>query len=335
LSKGNIEHEEEEKEMFDVKKIIEEITSKKEIKNVSFAGVGGSLASNYAAFYYLTREAKQLTTSYTSANEFVHDTPTCVGENSIVVISSRGGNTAETVEAGRVAKKLGATVIGLTHEEGVNGISEVSDYTIVFEDGDDVAFEVGKPAYTMKIAYETLHAVEGNDKYEAMVAAMNKMNELVPAAKKAVVPEAIKFSINYKDDNVIYTMGSGTSWSAAQQQTICILMEMQWINSAVIHTGEFFHGPFEITDPNTAFLLLKSTGKTKPLDERAITFLDQYNHHHTVVDLEKYGAKELGEVSEYFDYDFHTALLDVFNHLLADMRDHPLSKRKYMWKYKY
>ena len=130
-------------------------------------------------------------------------------------------------------------------------------------------------------------------------------------------------------------MGSGTAWSAAQQETICILMEMQWINSAVIHTGEYFHGPFEITDPDTAFLLLKSTGKTKALDERAIRFLDQYNHHHTVIDLEKYGSHELGEVSEYYDYDFHTALLDVFNHLLADMRDHPLSKRKYMWKYKY
>ena len=68
---------------------------------------------------------------------------------------------------------------------------------------------------------------------------------MIPAAEKSIVPEAIKFSINYKDDKVIYTMGSGTAWSAAQQQQICIFMEMQWINSAVIHTGEFFHGPFE------------------------------------------------------------------------------------------
>lgn len=67
-----------------------------------------------------------------------------------------------------------------------------------------------------------------------------KNDTLVPAAEKAIIPEAIQFSINYKNDNIIYTMGSGTAWSAAQQQQICILMEMQWINSAVIHTGEFF-----------------------------------------------------------------------------------------------
>lgn len=321
--------------MFDVKKMIEEITSKKEIKNISFTGVGGSLACFYAPYYYVSREAKNVTTSYTSSNEFVHDTPSCVGENSIVVISSRGGNTAETVEAGRVAKKLGATVIGMTHEEGDNGIHQVSDYVILFKDLSEDVYEVSKTGYILKIAVETLHQVEGTGKYELMNDAMKKMNTLIPAAEKAIIPEAIKFSIDYKNDNIIYTMGSGTAWSAAQQQQICILMEMQWINSAVIHTGEFFHGPFEITDPDTAFLLLKSTGKTKPLDERAISFLGQYNHHFTVIDAEKYGMNDLGEVSEYFDYDFHTAMLGVFNNLLADMRNHPLSKRKYMWKYKY
>ena len=130
-------------------------------------------------------------------------------------------------------------------------------------------------------------------------------------------------------------MATGANYNVAYTTTTCILMECQWIHSNPIHSGEFFHGPFEITNPDTAFLLLKSTGKTKPLDERAISFLSQYNHHFTVIDAEKYGMNELGEVSEYFDYDFHTAMLGVFNHLLADMRDHPLSKRKYMWKYQY
>ena len=298
--------------MFDVKKMVEEIVSKKEIKNISFTGVGGSLACFYAPYYYVMREAKNITTSYTSSNEFVHDTPSCVGENSIVVISSRGGNTAETVEAGRVAKKLGATVVGMTHEDEDNGIKEVSDYVILFKDLSEDVYEVSKTGYILKIAMETLHQVEGSGQYEAMCDAMKKMNTLIPSAEKAIVPEAIKFSIDYKNDKIIYTMGSGTAWSAAQQQQICIFMEMQWINSAVIHTGEFFHGPFEITDPDTAFLLLKSTGKTQPLDERAINFLNDYNHHLTVIDPEKYGLKDLGEVSEYFDYDFHTAMLGVF-----------------------
>ncbi|MFV0394328.1 MAG: SIS domain-containing protein, partial [Coprobacillaceae bacterium] len=68
---------------------------------------------------------------------------------------------------------------------------------------------------------------------------------------------------------------------------------------------------------------------------RAIGFINQYNHHITVIDGEKFGMKELGEVSGYFDALFYSEMLGVYNELLANMRNHPLSKRKYMWKYNY
>lgn len=320
--------------MFDVKKMIQEVCAKKEINNLSFAGCGGSLACFYAPAYYIQREARTISTCYVTSNEFVYDTPMMIDEHSIVVVASRRGNTAETIEAARVAKGLGATVVGLAYEKDTI-MEEVVDYTIHFSDDEDAAFEVGKAAYALKIAYELVHEVEGNASYEAMASAMKKMNVIVPAAKTAIIPEAIEFSIQYKDDDIIYTMGSGCAWAAAQQQTICIFMEMQWINSSVIHTGEFFHGPFEITNPDTAYLLLKSTGKSQALDERAITFLSKFNHHLHIIDGEQYGMKELGEVSGYFDAMFYTEMLDVYNHLLADMRDHSLDKRKYMWKYTY
>lgn len=324
----------------DIKSIISEITAKKDITNISFAGCGGSLVCFHAPNYYVQHESKKLSTSYTSANEFVHDTPACVGPNSIVVVASRRGNTAETVEAAKVARSLGATVIALVlrhdDEAGKTPLEEAADYTVLFWDGPGVSFHEDKGAYALKIAYELVNALEHNTaKYEAMTAGMDKMDAILSAAKEAIVPEAVKFSIGYKDDKVIYTMGSGTAWGAAHQEAICIFMEMQWINSSVIHTGEFFHGPFEITDPDTAYLLLKSTGKTRPVDDRAIRFLNMHNRHLTVIDGMDYGMGQLGEVSEYFDASFNTAMLGVFNKLLADMREHPLSKRKYMWKYNY
>ncbi len=168
-----------------------------------------------------------------------------------------------------------------------------------------------------------------------MVAAMSKMNTIIPQAREAIVPEAIKFSINYAKNDVIYTIGSGTAWGAAHQESICIFMEMQWINSSAIHSDEFFNGPFEITEPDTAFLLLKSTGFTREVDERTLAFLGKFSEHTTVIDGYDYGMKELGEVSGYFDHSFYSEILGVYNHLLADRRQHPLSWRKYMWKYNY
>lgn len=323
--------------MYDVKKTIEEITSEKEINNVSFTGCGGSLACFYAPYYYLTREAAKISTNYGNANEFSHDWPKNVGPNSIVVCASRRGNTAQTVEAAKKAKELGATVIALQLETDTP-LEKIADYTIQFKDTgvDGALYEESKSAYALAIAYETLYAVEKNEEtYEAMKSAMKKMNEIVPDARIKIVPDAVKFSIDYAKNDIIYTMGSGTAWAAAQQQTICIFMEMQWINSSVIHSDEFFNGPFEITEPDTAYLFLKSTGRTRDVDERALRFLSKYNNHTTVIDGWDYGMKEMGEVSEYYDHSFYSEILDVYNNLLADRRQHPLSWRKYMWKFNY
>jgi fructoselysine-6-P-deglycase FrlB-like protein len=323
--------------MYDVKKTISEILAEKTITNVSFTGCGGSLACFYAPYYFITRESAVLSANYGNANEFSHDTPKNVNEHSIVVCASRRGDTKQTVEAAQKAKALGATVIALQLEKDTP-LEAAADYTIQFKDtgADGALYEESKSAYALAIAYEIVHQLEGNDEvYNAMVNAMNSMNKIVPQALVDVVPDAVKFSVDYNNNDIIYTMGSGTAWAAAQQQTICIFMEMQWINSSVIHSDEFFNGPFEITEKDTAFLLLKSTGRTREVDERAIAFLNKFNAHTTIIDGYDYGMKELGEVSEYFDHSFYSELLGVYNHLLADRRQHPLSWRKYMWKFNY
>ncbi len=323
--------------MYDVKKTISEILAEKTITNVSFTGCGGSLACFYAPYYFITRESAVLSANYGNANEFSHDTPKNVNEHSIVVCASRRGDTKQTVEAAQKAKALGATVIALQLEKDTP-LEAAADYTIQFKDtgADGALYEESKSAYALAIAYEIVHQLEGNDEvYNAMVNAMNSMNKIVPQALVDVVPDAVKFSVDYNNNDIIYTMGSGTAWAAAQQQTICIFMEMQWINSSVIHSDEFFNGPFEITEKDTAYLLLKSTGRTREVDERAIAFLNKFNAHTTIIDGYDYGMKELGEVSEYFDHSFYSELLGVYNHLLADRRQHPLSWRKYMWKFNY
>ena len=130
-------------------------------------------------------------------------------------------------------------------------------------------------------------------------------------------------------------MGSGPCWGSAHQESICIFMEMQWINSSVIHSGEYFHGPFEITDKNTAFLMMKATGRTRELDDRALNFINKFNNRCMVIDGLDYGMGELGWCSEYLDPLFYNNVIGVFNNLLADARKHPLTVRRYMWKFPY
>lgn len=68
-----------------------------------------------AGKYFLDCEAKKLAVGYVTSNEFVHATPNALGKNSVVILASQQGNTAETVEAARIARQKGAATIGLVY----------------------------------------------------------------------------------------------------------------------------------------------------------------------------------------------------------------------------
>ena len=116
-----------------------------------------------------------------------------------------------------------------------------------------------------------------------------------------------------------------------------MLMEMQWIHSGNCHSGEFFHGPFEIVEKDVPFLLLMNDGRTRAVDSRALTFLHRFQAKTTVIDAKDYGLSSVidGSVATFFNPLLHTAVYRVFEEELANVREHPLTKRRYMWKLEY
>ena len=111
--------------------IIRDILSKQHIERVWFVGCGGSLTGFWPGKYFLDCEAKKLAVGYVTSNEFVHATPNALGKNSVVILASQQGNTAETVEAARIARQKGAATIGLVYTPGTP-LCEHSDYTIEY-----------------------------------------------------------------------------------------------------------------------------------------------------------------------------------------------------------
>jgi fructoselysine-6-P-deglycase FrlB-like protein len=57
---------------------------------------------------------------------------------------------------------------------------------------------------------------------------------------------------------------------------------------------------------------------------------------YTIIDVKDYGINVLdNEVVEFFSPLLLTAVVDVYNQNLAQVRKHPLSTRRYMWKVAY
>lgn len=93
--------------------------------------------------------------------------------------------------------------------------------------------------FCLQLAAEILNQYEGYEHYEDMMTGFAKIFDLIEDAVSFVVPSAKKFAENYKDAPVIYVMSSGATHMVAYSFSICLLMEMQWINSGSFHDGEF------------------------------------------------------------------------------------------------
>ncbi|MED1471643.1 SIS domain-containing protein [Bacillus salipaludis] len=317
--------------------IISQIKEKQpEVKSVFFVGCGASKAELYPAKYFLEANAKQLRTSLYTANEFNYATPVSVDETSIVITCSLGGTTPETVEATSKAKELGAHVIAVTYAKD-SAITTDADYIVYHGWAENYAAKMEKMTKVLGLAVEILNQFEGYEYYNKMQDGFAKIYDLIENAVSSVLPQAKAFADAYKDEEVIYVMSSGATHEVAYSFSICLLMEMQWINSGTFHDGEFFHGPFEIVDKGVPFLLLMNDGRTRAMDSRALEFLNRFDAKTTVVDAKDFGLGSAiaSEVVDYFNPMLISGVLRVYAEQLSIVRNHPLTKRRYMWKLEY
>ena len=322
-----------------MKNIVEEILkAKKEaggIREVYFVACGGSLGAFYPAKVFLETEGVKLKTGWYNSNEFVHNIPKSFGENTVLILASHKGNTPETVKAAELGKERGATVIALTWIPE-SPITKFADYVVEYSFGEDKDIGEEKTMQGLLLAVEILKQTEGYENYDKFMDGVSKIDLIVKKACKLVRRRAEAFAEQYKNDSVIYTIGSGAGYGAAYMECICIFMEMQSIHSNAIHAGEYFHGPFEITDREIPFILQLSEGKTRALDERALAFLEKYGKRIEVLDAKELGLSTIDSaVVDYFNHSLYNNVYVVYNQALAAKRQHPLTTRRYMWKVSY
>lgn len=257
-------------------------------------------------------------------------------EKLIVITCSLGGTTPETVAASKLAMEKGAAVIAITNN-GNSPLAKACHYLVVHDWEGSYSAKMDKMNKALLVAIEILNQYEGFETYDTMIKANQDIYQIIDEAVQSVLPQAKAFAESYKDDEVIYVMSSGATHKVAYSFSICLLMEMQWMNSGSFHDGEFFHGPFEITDKDVPFILLMNDGRTRAMDSRALTFLERFDAKTTVIDAKDFGLGSLltGGVAEYYSPMVISAVLRIYAEQLAIVRNHPLTKRRYMWKLEY
>lgn len=305
-----------------------------EVKNFYFVACGGSMASLSLADYFIDKEVDIPTRVYTS-NEFIHRAPKALGKNSVVILRSHSGDTPETVKAAQIAKEMGAVTIALTMVTD-SPLWKAVDYPVLYSYGPQVNAYDNDYGVFNRLLFGILNAVNPDEKYGRVLSKLGGLQELFDLNRKNTLEDARAFGRDYKREKLIYTMGSGAYYPQAYSFAVCLLMEMLWINSSAIHSGEYFHGPFEITDDNVPFLIIKGLGASRALDERAIAFAEKYSDRVVILDVEKLDFPGIDEdLHQYFGPLVSNVVLRQYAQELADQTGHPLSVRRYMWRMEY
>lgn len=307
--------------------------------HIFFVACGGSLSIMHPAKFMLDQASASLPSDVYNAAEFIARAPRRLTPDSLVILCSMTGTTKETVEATDFARKAGATTVVLTTEP-TSPLGKAGDHVIGFE----APYTTGTPIDAKDSNYARIYqlvlglarAFDGSDRMESLLASLGNLQSAIDKAHETFAPMFADFAPRMADKDCIYTMASGANYGAAYSFSICVLMEMQWINSQAIQANEFFHGPFEVLDKQRAFILFKGLDSTRPLEERAENFLFRFGSQENimVLDAEKLDLSGIDEALRgnlvpliFFD------TLWRFAYKIADLRDHEmLEARRYMKK---
>lgn len=304
----------------------------KALRAVYWVACGGSEYSVNAGKYIMQSEAKTITTGRFNSNLFVHAAPSLLDETCLVVVCTLKG-TAETIEALKTARNAGAYTIALTGDE-TTPMAKEADVAIPYAGfgtmGDSTALSV-------KIAAEVLNQFEGYEKYDRIMAVFAHLNDIVAKDRAYWLPQAKKFGKEFKDDKVFYILGCGPLEGTALSMANCHLIEMQTLHAAMIPSGDYFHGPFETTTKDLPMVLIMSNGRTRPLDQRVVNFMEKYAGRYVIIDAKESELYKVADadVAEFFEPVVLWSIERMHVEQLAEVRDHSMDFRNYMWKFEY
>ena len=309
------------------------------VDHVFFVACGGSLSIMYPAKFMLDQYSAVLPSDVYNSAEFTHRAPRTLTNRSLVILCSMTGTTGETVRAAEFARAAGALTIGMSADTGsplALGCDLVVGYEAPYTTGVPIDAKDSNYARIYQIVLGLVKRFDGIDRLNPFLASIANLQAAIDGAEETFTPRFEDYAPRFAKESVIYTVASGAGFGAAYSFAICVLMEMQWINSHAIHANEFFHGPFEVVDRDRAFILLKGLDSTRPLEERVEAFLHRFGSDEKILVLDAQALNLDGIVPEFRGNLMPLIFFDVlwrFAYRIADLRNHEmLEARRYMKK---
>jgi len=223
------------------------------------------------------------------ASEYRYRDP-IITSDTLVIVVSQSGETADTLAALREAKRQGARVLAITNVVG-SSVAREADHVILTMAGPEIAVASTKAYTTMLIAFyllglyiaQTLETVPASF-IEETLDAMQKLPEQVEALlEKAEMMK--KVAQQFKQTENLFFIGRGLDYAAVVEGSLK-LKEISYIHSEAYAAGELKHGTLALITEGTPVIALATQ---EALFEKTLS---------NIVEVKARGAKVLGIANE-------------------------------------
>ena len=223
------------------------------IERVYIVGCGSAYHVAMAAKYVL-EDMTQVPVEIDIASEFRYRNPILV-KNSLVVIISQSGETADSLAALRLAKEKGVTVLGVVNVVG-SSIARESDHTLYTYAGPEISVATTKAYSTQLIAMYLfamrLAQVKGLISEEDCAKMIAELNEL-PAKIQKILDDKERiqwFASKYANAKDMFFLGRGLDYAISLEGSLK-MKEISYIHSEAYAAGELKHGTISLIEDNT------------------------------------------------------------------------------------
>ena len=205
------------------------------------------------------------------ASEFRYRNP-ILEEDSIAIIVSQSGETADSLAALRLAKERGVPVMGIVNVVG-SSIARESDYILYTYAGPEISVATTKAYSTQFIAMYLLaiqsalvKGVIGEDRYKELLEEMGTLPEKIQ--KTLDDKERIQwFASKYANARDIFFIGRGIDYAISLEGSLK-MKEISYIHSEAYAAGELKHGTISLIEDGT---LVVGVATQKGLFEKTVS----------------------------------------------------------------
>ena len=223
------------------------------VRRVYIIGCGSAYHVGMAARYVFESLAR-LPVEVDVASEFRYRDPV-LEPDSLAVIISQSGETADTLAALRLCRERGVRTIGIVNVVG-SSIAREADATLYTWAGPEIAVATTKAystqlaaCYLLAIAFGQVRGTLDEDRCAALVAELQALPDKIE--KTLSDKERIQwFASKYANAHDAFFIGRGLDYAVALEGSLKF-KEISYIHSEAFAAGEMKHGPISLVEKGT------------------------------------------------------------------------------------